>query len=84
MKTKLLRRLRNYGRGKIDVLSITKTNGEITGMSYGYTGQEYEGLFNFGETEAEVKEKACNIYLKNNIVNIRKSYKKYSRKCKNN
>jgi hypothetical protein len=85
MKAKLLKRLRNTGRNVIDVLSITTTSSAfsgktITGMSYSYTGDEYRGLFSFGNTEQEVKEKACNIWLSQNIKRLRMKYKKYTRK----
>jgi hypothetical protein len=62
MKAKLLKRLRNTGRNVIDVLSVTTTSSAfsgktITGMSYSYTGDEYKGLFSFGDTEEKAKEK---------------------------
>lgn len=84
MKAKLLKRLRNTGRNAIDVLSVTTTSSfgskSITGMSYSYTGDEYKGLFSYGETEGEVREKACNIWLSHNIERLRIKYKKYTRK----
>jgi hypothetical protein len=84
MKAKLLKRLRNTGRNVIDVLSVTTTTSfsgkSITGMSYSYTGDEYKGLFSFGDTEEEVKEKACNIWLSQNIERLRIKYRKYTRK----
>ena len=88
MKTKLLRKLRNRGRDIIEVYSITKescrfsSDEVITGMSYGYSGSEYSELFSFGNTEAEVREKACKIYLNKIIKDIRKKYWRYSVKNK--
>jgi len=86
MKVKLLKKIRNKGR---DIITIYSTTTETTfrgsyptGMSYGYTGNEYKGLFSYGDTEDQVKEKAMNIYIKKEIVYIRKRYKKYSRKYK--
>jgi len=76
MKTKLLRRLRSIGRDQVTVYSITKTNGYITGMQYGHPGEGYRDLFDMGTTEEELKEKACRIYLNQNIESIRKRYKK--------
>ena len=85
MKAKLLKKLRNTGRNVIDILSVTTTScafsGKIiTGMSYSYTGDEYRGLFSYGDTEEEVRAKACNIWLSQNIERLRIKYKKYTRK----
>ena len=84
MKTNLLKRIRYTGRNIIDISSVTTTSSysgkSITGMSYSYTGGEYKGLFSYGNTEEEVREKACNIWLSLNIERIRKRYKKYTRK----
>lgn len=76
MKSKLLRKLRDKGRSKITVFSITKTGGIATGMSYGFNENEYKGLFSLGDTEEDVKEKAARIYIERNIDLIRKKYKK--------
>jgi hypothetical protein len=81
MKIKLLKRIRQIGRDMINVTSITKTGDLVTGMAYGYDTKEYSGLFELGDTEEDVKNKACNIYLKSNIEAIRKKYRKYSRVC---
>jgi len=80
MKVKLLKRLRQIGRSMVNVYSVTKTNGTVTGMKLGFDEDIYRGLFSFGNTEADVKEKACKIYLQANIESIRKKYRKYSRK----
>ena len=82
MKVKLLKRLRQIGRSKVNVHSVTTTNGTVTGMKIGYDEDEYRGLFSFGDTEAVVKEKACQIYLQTNIEAIRKKYAKYRRVCR--
>ena len=82
MKVKLLKRLRQIGRSKVNVYSVTTTNGTVTGMKIGYDEDEYRGLFSFGDTEAVVKEKACKIYLQTNIEAIRKKYAKYRRSCR--
>ena len=82
MKVKLLKILRKIGRNKIIIYSFTTTNGTVTGMKIGYDEDEYRGLFSLGDTEQDVKEKACKIYLQTNIESIRKKYAKYSKKFK--
>ena len=82
MKVKLLKILRKIGRNKIIIYSLTTTNGTVTGMKIGYDEDEYRGLFSFGDTEQDVKEKACKIYLQTNIEAIRKKYVKHSKKFK--
>jgi len=87
MKTKLLKKLRAIGRNQITIYSVTTTTtrlGEeyITGMRYGYNNDAYRGLFTFGDTEDEVRDRAMKIYFKNNIDFIRDKYKKYSRRYK--
>ena len=86
MKTKLLKKLRTIGRNQINVYSVTRTTswrGEfITGMRYGYHDDAYSGLFSFGNTEEDVRNKAMKIYFDNNMEWIREKYKKYSRKYK--
>lgn len=82
MKIKLLRKLRNIGRDKVNIISVTTTNGIVTGMKYGYDEDEYRGLFDFGDTKEDVKEKASKIYLSTNIEWIRKKYCKCSKKNK--
>jgi len=79
MKVKLLKMLRATGRSMVNIISVTTTNGTVTGMRIGYDEDIYRGLFSFGNTEEQVKEKACKIYLQNNIDQIRKQYSKYSR-----
>ena len=80
MKVKLLKRLRRIGKDQIQILSVTTTGGITTGMSYSHPGEGYRGLFSFGDTKEEVIERACKIYMNLNISDIRKKYKKYSRK----
>ena len=82
MKVKLLKILRKIGRNKIKIYSFTTTNGTVTGMKIGYDEDEYIGLFSLGDTEQDVKEKACKIYLQTNIESIRNKYVKYSKKFK--
>jgi hypothetical protein len=62
------------------VLSVKIRDGVTIGMSYSYTGNKYRGLFSFGDTEAEVREKACAIWLRSNIRDIRRRFAKKSRK----
>ena len=50
MKTKLLKKLRNIGRDKVTVYSVTTTNDFVTGMRIGYKEDEYKGIFSFGDT----------------------------------
>ncbi len=87
MKVKLLKKLRNIGRGMVNIHSVTMANihsgttpSNISiGMSYGHDYDEYSGLFEMGDTEADVKEKASRIYLQFNIEKIRIKYRNYSR-----
>lgn len=51
-------------------------------MSYEYYNDAYKGLFTFGDTEDEVRDRAMKIYFKNNMDFIRVKYKKYSRRYK--
>ena len=80
MKVKLLKKLRYKGGQMITIHSTTKTNGTMTGMSYGYDSDDYKGLFSYGDSELDVKYKAFYVYMENNIGKIREKYKKYSRK----
>ena len=80
MKTKLLKRLRATGRCMINIHSVTTCSGTVTGMKYGYDHNEYAKMFNYGDTEKDMKDKAERIYIKTNIEQIRKRYAKYSRK----
>jgi len=82
MKSKLLKKLRNRGRNQINIYSTTTTNGVVTGMSIGYSGKNYSGLFSFGNTEEQVLNKACKKYLCENLDEIRQRYRKYSVKFK--
>jgi hypothetical protein len=63
MKCRLLKKLRRRGRNQINVYSITRSDGVITGMSYGFDEDEYGGLFDFGDTIDDVKNKAARIYM---------------------
>lgn len=86
MKAKLLKRLRAIGRNQINIYSVTRTTtwrGEfITGMSYSCNNGVYAGLFELGDTEEDVRNKAMKIYFYNNMEWIKEKYKKYSRKYK--
>ena len=75
MKAKLLKKLRNRGRSMIYIYSVTRSGDTVTGMKYGYDFPEYRGLFFFGNTEHDVREKAARIYIKTNIESIRKKYR---------
>ena len=83
MKTKLLKKLRATGRSMITINSVTTSGGTVIGMKYGYNYNEYSGMFNYGDTEKDMKNKAERIYIKTNIDQIRKRYNKYSKKYKN-
>lgn len=78
MKVKLLKKLRLIGRNQIWIMSVTKSDGYVTGMSYSYSDDVYKGLFSWGDTKNDVEIKACNIYLQQNINKIRVKYRKYS------
>ena len=82
MKAKLLKHIRAIGRNQVTLYSITTTRGCVTGMSYGYSGDEYSDLFSYGDTFEEVQEKAIKIYISQTIAWYRKRYKKYTRKYK--
>ena len=86
MKVKLLKKLREIGRSQVNIYSVTRTTtwqGEcVTGMSYGYNDSDYKGLFDFGDSEDDVRDKAMKIYFRKNIDSIRYKYRKYSRKFK--
>ena len=45
MKVKLLKQLRQIGRSKVNIYSVTTTNGTVTGMTICYDDDEYRGLF---------------------------------------
>lgn len=76
MKTKLLRRLRREGWNKITVYSITTKRGMVTGMSYGYTGEEYRGIFSLGDTEEDVHYKAMMIYMRKEVERLKNKRRK--------
>jgi hypothetical protein len=84
MKAKLLKKLREIGRSQITIQSVTTTTawGEefATSMSYSYNDDDYRGLFYFGDTVDEVRDRAMKIYFQKNMDSIREKYKKYSRK----
>jgi hypothetical protein len=80
MKAKLLRKLRAIGRQQIDILGISVENNIITGMAIGSNCESYADIFEYGDTEEAVYKKSENIYLSENIQNIRSRYVKYTRK----
>ena len=82
MKAKLLKKLREEGRSQVDVYSITRTNGYITGMGYSHPGEGYRDLWNLGNSEEVVKNKACDVWLSLNVEKIRKRYYKFTRRYK--
>jgi hypothetical protein len=82
MKIKLLKRLRDTGRASIIIYSVTRTNDIVTGMQYGCDDEGYSNIFSIGDTEEDMKDKACKVWLSKNIEWVRKKYKKYSLKVK--
>ena len=76
MKVKLLRKLRKEGRNQIHVYSVTRSRNIVTGMSYGFNEDKYSGLFNLGDTEEEVLEKAAKIYINDYILNHKRNKRK--------
>ena len=84
MKTKLLKKLRKIGRNQIDIWAISTTNELTTGMNYAHPGENYRNLFCIGDTESDVKNKAYKIWLTMNIEQIRRKYRRYTRKWKTN
>ncbi len=63
---RLIQRLRRKGRNKIDIVSVTTTDGTVTGMSIAYSpgDEKYGSLFSFGDTKEEVYKKAEDLYIK--------------------
>jgi len=82
MKVKLLKKIRKAGRNQVQIHSVTRQDGTVMGMVYGYSEAEYEDLFDFGDTKADVLNKAQRIYIKQNIAFFRKKYRKHSRLAK--
>lgn len=71
MKTKLLKRLRREGRNQITIISVTRTDGIYTGMQYCYNDSDYRNLFNLGDSEEDVINKAVRIYMEKQIKELR-------------
>lgn len=67
MKTRLLKKLRAEGRNMVNIYSVTTCRGVVTGMSYGIKSPEYRGIFSFGDTEDDVRDKAMRIYIAREI-----------------
>ena len=78
MKSKLLLKLRKIGRDQVSIYSVT--SGTTVGMSYGYNDDAYADVYHYGDTREDVKNRAARIYLRMNLEDIRKRYKRYSRK----
>lgn len=76
MRVKLLRKLRRIGSGMVRIYSITKTDGVVTGMVYGYDSSEFGNLFRYGDTAEDVKRRAADVYISTNIERIRRRYGK--------
>ena len=76
MKTKLLKKLRNIGRNQINIYSVTTNSYGTIGMHYGCNDEAYLGLYNLGDTEKDVRDKAMKIYLENNLEYFRKKYRR--------
>ena len=72
MKCRLLKRLRRRGRNQVNIHSVTTSGDLVTGMSYGFDEDEYSGLFDLGDTEADVKDKAARIYIQGYLDSKRK------------
>lgn len=75
MKTKLFKRLRREGRNMVHIYSVTITSNwrgsVVTGMSYSYKSDEYAHLFNFGDTEDDVRDKAARIFMEKEVLRLR-------------
>lgn len=72
MKTKLLKKLRREGRNQIHIYRIRRNEfGTITGMGYEYNSEEYGGLFSYGDTPDEVRDKAMRIYITKRIAELK-------------
>lgn len=84
MKTKLLKKLRNIGRHRVSINSVTRTTtwrGEfVTGMSIIYSLSQYSNIWDFGMTEEDVYKKAMEIFFETEMDWVRTKYKKYTRK----
>ena len=84
MKTKLLKKLRDIGRNRVSIHSVTRTTtwrGEfVSGMSIGYSLPQYAHIWDFGMTEEDVHKKAMKIFFDTEMDWVRKEYKKYTRK----
>lgn len=76
MKVKLLKKIKSRGYSQVNIYSVTRTGGTVTGMRYGFNEDCYSGLFGYGDTEQDVKRKACHIYWEQTRDMYRKKYKK--------
>lgn len=84
MKVKLLKKLRNIGRNRISINSVTRTTtyrGEyVSGMSISYGLPQYANIWDFGMTEEDVYNKAMMIFFQTEMDWVRTKYKKHTRK----
>ena len=77
MRVKLLKKLRRRGRDKVNVYSVTVQKsisfpeGAVSGMSIGYSEDCYSNLFNFGDTEEDIKRKASHVFMEKEIKRIK-------------
>lgn len=82
MKTKLLKKIRKIGKSQINIYSFTKKDDINIGMSFGCDSDLYCNLFEIGDTEDDINNKAIRVYYDNNKDCIREKYTKYSIKNK--
>lgn len=86
MKVKLLKKLRAKARSRVTIYSVTTEESwrgkYVTGMSIGYSKPQYAHIFSFGMTEEDVKKEAEKIFFETEMGQVRKEYKKYTRRYK--
>lgn len=80
MKARLLKKIRKEARNKINIYGVHKSDGKITGMTIGYSDEDYSEIFTYGDTIDNVNIRAAQIYYTNNRKWIMTEFFKYSRK----
>lgn len=84
MKVKLLKKLRNIGRNRVSINSVTRTTtwrGEfVSGISISYSLPQYANIWDLGMNEDDVYKKAIEIFFETEKDWVRGKYKKYTRK----
>lgn len=75
MKTKLLKKLRRESKDQVILYTVTKTNGEHSGLKYGYDNNAYAGLSDSNSVE-EFYQKVFQIYMEVNNNKLKRKYKK--------